>query len=426
MPLNLDFDTQSKKKLDLNKDTLSKDFFFKPSILTPDEEVKFKKDYSAYAEKTGVSPDPDDPLHYYDYRQLWKDAGGIYPDPEGHLPSKYKREGHPRMVVDGVNTKTGEPEGLVNRLKSFFSGIKKQQPVQEEIRAARPSIYADYIRPTFQTLGIVDFPEKEYLDLPPQPAVEWAKQGFPLAIDPEKMRKEPYKIPLSPQLADLRKRWIKTREDIKKTPAGKYFFEPITLYGDVKSTEFGEDVRNLAGLGLLVAGGVSAIKQVVNTPYFQLQMEKAANSPMLRSILKKQVSPQEIRSVYEKVARGQDLSAAQRKIWDTIEGFGKNFAQAAKHGFEMPRFSLGGRVQPQLMYARLPEPAGMMRFYSGVPVPKNIIQQFNLSPDQIQQIQSGNFLGIAPEVINALVESYPSGTEEGAALRAILSPPFAI
>ncbi len=68
----------------------------------------FKKDYSDYSKRTGNSPNPDDPRHHYNYRQLHKDTGGIQEDASGHLSSKYKTEGHPRMILDGVNTKTGE------------------------------------------------------------------------------------------------------------------------------------------------------------------------------------------------------------------------------------------------------------------------------------------------------------------------------
>jgi len=71
------------------------------------DESKFQKWYSGYASKQKLNPDPDNPKHYYDYRAAYK--SGAEPDSSGHMPSKFKKEGHPRMVLDGVNTKTGKP-----------------------------------------------------------------------------------------------------------------------------------------------------------------------------------------------------------------------------------------------------------------------------------------------------------------------------
>jgi hypothetical protein len=77
--------------------------------LSPLAERMFQADYAKYAKQTGMSSNPDDPEHFYDYRALFQDTGKISPDDSGHLPSKYKLEGHPNLVVDGVNTKTGKP-----------------------------------------------------------------------------------------------------------------------------------------------------------------------------------------------------------------------------------------------------------------------------------------------------------------------------
>jgi len=72
------------------------------------DEMKFQVFYDNAARKHGLNPDPDAKEHYYDYRAAWK--AGAEPDSTGHWPSKYKLPGHPRMVVNGVNTKTGKPE----------------------------------------------------------------------------------------------------------------------------------------------------------------------------------------------------------------------------------------------------------------------------------------------------------------------------
>jgi hypothetical protein len=70
------------------------------------DEGAFRRWYGGHATRLGLNPDPDDPQHFYDYRAAFQAGAG--PDETGHWPSQFKREGHPRMVVDGVNTKTGE------------------------------------------------------------------------------------------------------------------------------------------------------------------------------------------------------------------------------------------------------------------------------------------------------------------------------
>lgn len=79
--------------------------------LDDDEEDVFQEWYGNHAKKLGLNPDPDDPRHYYDYRAAFK-AGAEPTEESGwHWPSEYKQEGHPRMIVDGVNTKTGKKAG---------------------------------------------------------------------------------------------------------------------------------------------------------------------------------------------------------------------------------------------------------------------------------------------------------------------------
>lgn len=77
--------------------------------LSPEEETVFRDWYGGIARQGGLNPDPDAPGHFYDYRAAWKSGAG--PDQSGHWPSAFKQEGHPNMVIDGVNTKTGEPAG---------------------------------------------------------------------------------------------------------------------------------------------------------------------------------------------------------------------------------------------------------------------------------------------------------------------------
>ena len=62
--------------------------------------------YAGHAKKWKLNPNPDDPRHFYDYRTAYKQ--GFRPDESGHMDSRFKAKGHPREVIDGVNTRTGE------------------------------------------------------------------------------------------------------------------------------------------------------------------------------------------------------------------------------------------------------------------------------------------------------------------------------
>lgn len=80
--------------------------------------MDFNTWYSKNAKKHKLNPNPDDPKHFYDYRAAYK-AGVAGPDGTGHWPSKFKKEGHPRMFINGVNTKT---------LETGFDKAKESRP----------------------------------------------------------------------------------------------------------------------------------------------------------------------------------------------------------------------------------------------------------------------------------------------------------
>jgi len=73
---------------------------------SPPDEKRFRDWHKGIAKKTGTSTDPYDPRHHYDYKAAYK--GGATPDSSGHMPSKYKKDTHPNLFVNGVNTKTGK------------------------------------------------------------------------------------------------------------------------------------------------------------------------------------------------------------------------------------------------------------------------------------------------------------------------------
>lgn len=82
------------------------DPFAQYAVSAPVDERGFQGWYADRAKRLNLNPNPDDPQHFYDYRAAFQ--AKAEPDATGHWPSQFKREGHPRMIVDGMNTKTGE------------------------------------------------------------------------------------------------------------------------------------------------------------------------------------------------------------------------------------------------------------------------------------------------------------------------------
>jgi len=67
----------------------------------------FRPWYAGMSARLGLDPDPDNPLHFYDWRAAHR--AGAKPDRDGHWPSTFKQLGHPALIVDGVDTRTGKP-----------------------------------------------------------------------------------------------------------------------------------------------------------------------------------------------------------------------------------------------------------------------------------------------------------------------------
>ena len=73
------------------------DLLSKP--LAPEEDDEFSRWYSNIAERSNLSPDPDDPRHYYDYRAAYEAGAGL--DERKHLPSRFKHDLHPNRFIIG-------------------------------------------------------------------------------------------------------------------------------------------------------------------------------------------------------------------------------------------------------------------------------------------------------------------------------------
>jgi hypothetical protein len=98
-------------------------------------EQAFRAWYGERATRLGINPDPDAPDHFYDYRAAY--SAGAEPDADGHWPSAHKLEGHPRMVINGVNTKTGlieerpvPPAGEKDDFSSEYAGGREARSMQ--------------------------------------------------------------------------------------------------------------------------------------------------------------------------------------------------------------------------------------------------------------------------------------------------------
>lgn len=78
-------------------------------------EQRFLNDYAKFAKENNLNPDPDNLLHYYDYRGAWED-GQLKTDADGHMSSRYKKAGHPRTYVspDGTEFSSRPKRGFID------------------------------------------------------------------------------------------------------------------------------------------------------------------------------------------------------------------------------------------------------------------------------------------------------------------------
>jgi len=79
--------------------------------------MEFSEWYNLYRRIHGLSPDPYDLRHQYDYEAAFK--GGARKSVGGHLPSLYKGIGHPRRFLEGIDTATGKPSRVDDAVKNI-------------------------------------------------------------------------------------------------------------------------------------------------------------------------------------------------------------------------------------------------------------------------------------------------------------------
>jgi hypothetical protein len=121
-----------------------------PFTLGPTEESAFQDWYSGWAQKLNLNPNPDDTKHFYDYRAAFKAGAEPTAKSDWHWPSEFKLEGHPRMIVAGVNTKTGRSvkTGPRDVLAELEEGGARKEPV-----FVKPDKWNEQIKPTLIETG---------------------------------------------------------------------------------------------------------------------------------------------------------------------------------------------------------------------------------------------------------------------------------
>lgn len=95
--------------------------------LNPLQEKFFRQWYAEWAKKASLDPNPDNPLHKYDYRGAFLagatpavDAG----DSLYHWPSAFKDDDHPNRFVKGV----GDSKSLDRRGGLLAMALREQIP----------------------------------------------------------------------------------------------------------------------------------------------------------------------------------------------------------------------------------------------------------------------------------------------------------
>ena len=104
-----------------------KDTGQKLTPLTATKEAEFQRQYAQVSMINNLDPDPDDPMHFYDYRGLFKETGSLAVGTERHFPSKFKLLGHPNLIVDGKDTRTGKAAtaGLITKNQEAHDAVPR-------------------------------------------------------------------------------------------------------------------------------------------------------------------------------------------------------------------------------------------------------------------------------------------------------------
>lgn len=127
------------------------------TILLPGEEQEFQQWYSAWAQKAGLPPSPDDPSSGYDYRGAWKAGAEPQVDPSSgnyQWPTEYQRPGTvPHMQADkhvearyqdAVRSYAGSqaaPNAPASPSKPLSKGVGDLIPLTEYLKTRHPKTF---------------------------------------------------------------------------------------------------------------------------------------------------------------------------------------------------------------------------------------------------------------------------------------------
>ena len=109
------------------------DFISKP--LEPGEDdPEFLDWYSEVSERSGISPDPDDPRHYYDYRSAYEEGAEL--DEGNELPPQFKHDLHPKRFVVGkdleiYDSKYGRSADIEDMIMQAFQRKEYEERIFE-------------------------------------------------------------------------------------------------------------------------------------------------------------------------------------------------------------------------------------------------------------------------------------------------------
>ena len=106
-------------------------------------EDNFQAWYRHWSDKTGIAPDPDDPLHKYDYRAAYMadETPSVADDGNYHWPSRFKADDHPnRFVPTDEGTLDSKTDTLLDsfiadNFKGEQSTMKTTSPTDEPVQS---------------------------------------------------------------------------------------------------------------------------------------------------------------------------------------------------------------------------------------------------------------------------------------------------
>lgn len=111
-------------------------------IVGATDEAAFQQWYSGWAQKAGLDPNPDSPLHKYDYRAAFRAGATPQIDPTDglyHWPSQFKAADHPNRFVNGVDTRSLDRIGAGSTMPPVAPRIPPQANTRQRVYQSMPS-----------------------------------------------------------------------------------------------------------------------------------------------------------------------------------------------------------------------------------------------------------------------------------------------